>query len=121
MTCEAASALAALPRRTFPGSEPEALAGIGPHVDGGFADLASAVPVTDDEAYALAARLPKATFNRWRPRELPVRISEIGARRRCEGARAACRRYGAATGAEAEAEPAPEPVKRLDLIRPKGT
>jgi hypothetical protein len=38
------------------------------------------VPVTDDEVYApLAARLPKATFNRWRrPRELLVRISEIG-------------------------------------------
>jgi hypothetical protein len=74
------------------------------------------VPVTDDEAYApLAARLPKATFNRWRPRELLVRISEIGG----EAAVAKVPELlAAATVPLPEPKPkpkpksAPEPVKR---------
>jgi hypothetical protein len=37
------------------------------------------IAVTDDAAHArLAARLPKAVFRRWKPRELGVRVDDVG-------------------------------------------
>ena len=37
------------------------------------------IAVTDDVAYApLAARLPKDVFRRWKPRELCVRVDDVG-------------------------------------------